>query len=270
MAISEISMSQPRPVGKGKRVLKLLYQWWRTAVSDPRRVFRFPGELSGYFSDLKKFRALLAGAPTVVELEPVLFQKSASSGFDAHYVYQSAWAIRRIAAQAPAQHVDISSNIPYVAALSAVVPVRFCEFRPPHITLPGLTTEHVNITELPFASGSVKSLSCLHVLEHIGLGRYGDPVDPEGMAKACRELGRVAAPGASLFLSLPVGRERVCFNMHRVSDPGTLPKIFSGFQLKEFSVVTDDRRYLEGVAPADFSGQQYACGLYWFVKEPLV
>lgn len=250
-----------------KRTLKLLFQWWKLAVSDPRRLARFPGEIAGFFADLRAYRAL-GGAREKVEVHPVLFQKGVASTFDAHYVYQAAWAIRRIAKLAPAEHVDVSSNIPYVASLSAVVPVRFFEYRPPVIGLPGLKSEHASITELPLAARSVRSLSCLHVLEHIGLGRYGDPVDPEGLRKSCQELERVLGPGGSLFLSLPVGRERVCFNMHRVSDPSMLPSFFAGkLRLREFSVVTDDRRLLENVKPADFGGQEYACGLYWFERE---
>lgn len=239
-------------------------------MADPRRIPRFPGELATFFSDLRLFRRRLSEARRheKVELHPVFFGRSAKSSFDAHYVYQGAWAIRRIAAMKPAQHTDISSNIPYVASLAAVVPVRFCEYRPPEISFPGLTTEQVNITSLPFQDGSIPSLSCLHVLEHIGLGRYGDPVDPLGLETACREIARVASPGAQIFLSLPVGRERVCFNAHRVCDPAYLPSLFSnGFALKEFSIVTDDRRFLENVKPADFRDQDYACGLYWLERR---
>ncbi len=253
-----------------KRALKLAYQWWRTAVSDPRRLPRFPSEIARFLSDLRAFRSALRarGRDDVVEVHPVLFQRGIASTFDAHYVYQSAWAIRRILARKPTEHVDISSNIPYVAALSAAVPVRFCEYRPPEIRLPGLTTEHVDIAKLPFADGSVASLSCLHVLEHVGLGRYGDPLDPEGLERACREIARVTAPGGFVFLSVPVGRARVCFNMHRVSAPDLLPSLFGpAFHLREFCVVTDDRRYLEDVRPADFAAQDYACGLYWLERK---
>lgn len=247
-----------------KKWLKLAFQWWKIAVQDPRRVFLFPRELYLYFSDLRRFRQA-AGASAKIEISPVFFQRNIRSTFDAHYTYQSAWAIRRIASARPAEHVDISSNIPYVAALSAVVPVRFCEFRPPLLDLPGVTTEHADITKLPFPNRSIKSMSCLHVLEHIGLGRYGDPINPKGLELACAEIARVAAPGASIFLSLPIGKEKISFNMHRVSAPTMLPSLFSGrFRLREFSVVTDAGRFLEAVKAQDFVAEEYACGLYWF------
>src|SRR5262245_55187824 len=93
---------------------KILFSWWRTVVSDPRRRPRFAGELLAYFADRRAFRAQ-APAGTKLELAPVLFQRGIPSAFDAHYVYQAAWAIKRIAASQPASHTDISSNIPYVA-----------------------------------------------------------------------------------------------------------------------------------------------------------
>jgi hypothetical protein len=250
-----------------KRWLKLAYSWWRMLLSDPRRIPRFPAELAAFLADLRSFRAQAGRPAPKVELAPVLFQKKMASTFDAHYVYQAAWAIRRIAGLRAVEHVDLSSNIPYVAALSAVVPVRYCEFNPPKIQLPGLSSEQADITALPFPARSVASLSCLHVLEHIGLGRYGDPVNPAGLEIAVREIARVMAPGSALFLSLPVGRERVCFNMHRVSDPGLLPRVLgAGFRLREFSVITDDRRFLEDVSPQAYASQEYACGLYWFER----
>ena len=64
--------------------------------------------------------------------------------------------------------------------------------------------------------------------EHIGLGRYGDPLDPLGTRKAAAELQRVLAPGGQLLFSLPVGRPRVEFNAHRVHDPHEVASWFDG------------------------------------------
>ncbi len=52
--------------------------------------------------------------------------------------------------------------------------------------------------------------SCMHTIEHIGLGRYGDPLDAVGDQTALSELQRVVAPGGSLLIVVPVAT--ACFN----------------------------------------------------------
>lgn len=251
------------------RFAKQIFFFLRAIALDPRKIKRAFPEVIHYCGNLFRFRrefvAQIGDTPVIPV--PILFQSGIKSGFDAHYVYQSAWAIRRIRESGVTHHVDISSNIPYVAALSSVVDVEFFEFRPPQIELRGLSAKRGDILDLPIPVGSVKSLSCLHVLEHIGLGRYGDPILADGTRMACEQLAKRVALGGNLFVSLPIGRRRVEFNAHRVLDPRDLVEYFgSKFKLKEFCVVTDDGRYIEAQDPAQFSKQEYACGLYWFEK----
>src|SRR5262249_34943075 len=120
---------------------------------------------------------------------------------------------------------------------------------------------------LPFADGGIPSLSCLHVIEHIGLGRYGDPLDPSGAERAAKELQRVLAPGGRLYLSTPVGRERVCFNAHRVFAPDTIVRIFSDLKPPHFAYVDDDGALHTSAAPDDARSLDYGCGLFRFAKE---
>jgi SAM-dependent methyltransferase len=153
--------------------------------------------------------------------------------------------------------------------VSALVPTLFVDYRPLQVRLPGLECIAGDACRLPFSDGSVASLSCLHVIEHIGLGRYGDPIDPEGSAKAARELARVLAPGGRLYLSAPVGRARVCFNAHRVFDPQALPPMFPGLGLRRasFSYVDDAGAFHRGVEPAAAASNAYGCGMYVLVKD---
>jgi SAM-dependent methyltransferase len=93
-----------------------------------------------------------------------------------------------------------------------VTRVAFLDVRPLDADIEDLEPIAGSVLELPFADRSLPSVSCLHVAEHIGLGRYGDPLDPAGTRKAIAELQRVTAPGGQLLFSLPVGRQRLCFN----------------------------------------------------------
>jgi len=146
--------------------------------------------------------------------------------------------------------------------LSAFVPTEFADFRPLQVQLPGLKCAAGNVAALDCETGSIHSLSCLHVIEHVGLGRYGDAIDPAGSEKALRELQRVLAPKGLLYLSTPVGRERVCFNAHRVFSPGTIAKLLPELRLLEFSLVDDSGRFLENQDIEAANSLDYGCGLF--------
>jgi hypothetical protein len=191
----------------------------------------------------------------------MLFQRK-SIEFDAHYAFQSAWVSHRLLGNRPARHVDISSDLRFVMQLAAFVPVTYLEYRPLHLHLPNLTILNANINQLPFANCSIVSLSCLHVIEHLGLGRYGDALDPLGYCHGLRELVRVLAAGGRLFLSVPIGCAATHFNAHRIFHPSHLPTIIPELILEEFSVITTDGHYFEYVTPADYASEEYACGLY--------
>ncbi|GAG00380.1 unnamed protein product, partial [marine sediment metagenome] len=108
--------------------------------------------------------------------------------------------------------------------------------------------------------------SCLHVAEHIGLGRYGDKLNPRGTEMACIELSRVLAPEGSLYFSVPVGRERVCFNAHRIFNPKTILKYFENLKLIELSGVMDKGSLIRNIDVSKLKKSNYACGLFWFKK----
>lgn len=189
-------------------------------------------------------------------------------GFDRHYVYHMAWAARIVADTRPAQHTDISSHVNFCTILSAFVPTVHYEFRLPELSLPGLECRQADLVALPMDTNSVESLSCMHVVEHIGLGRYGDAVDYDGDLKAVAELKRVVAPGGSLLFVVPVGRPRIEFNAHRVYSYELVNGMFAGWELRQFALIPDDRA--EGLltdAPPELVGaQSYACGCFWYIK----
>lgn len=127
------------------------------------------------------------------ERMPMLGDSTPGTSFDAHYVYHTAWAARVLARQPPVLHVDIGSLVYFSVLVSAFIPVAFYEYRPIDIELDGLTARSADLTHLPFPDQSILSLSCMHTVEHIGLGRYGDALDVDGDLKAMRELQRVSA-----------------------------------------------------------------------------
>jgi len=248
------------------RYLRTVYSWM-TQVADPISMMRALHNLVWYLQDWHRY-AHLPGAEPIrfVDSWPQLHDRTSKTPFDAHYFWMNGWAMRRIVAQRPVQHVDIGSQTMFVNLLSAVLPVTFMDYRSLDAKITGLTNLGGDILNLPFADGSIVSLSCLHVAEHIGLGRYGDPLNPYGTRQACAELQRVLAPGGNLYFALPVGRPRVCFNGCRIHAPRVIMDYFVGLELLEFSAVYDDGRYVEHVGLDEFSSSYYACGLFWLYR----
>jgi SAM-dependent methyltransferase len=206
---------------------------------------------------------------TWADLEPILTDFTAEAGVArGHYFHQDLWAARRIYAQRPPHHVDVGSRIDgFVAHVLAFMPVTVVDIRALHSDVEGLTFVRGDMCRLDaFASGSVASLSCLHAVEHVGLGRYGDPVDPGGWRRAMRELARILAPGGHLYLGTPIGRERVSFNSQRVFAPSTVLDTFSDLRLAAFSAVGDDERFVPDADPASFARSHNACGLFEFTR----
>lgn len=203
------------------------------------------------------------------DLYPCVSDKTATTLFDRHYIYHPAWAARVLAQTRPEWHVDISSSLNFCTLVSAFIPVRFYDYRPAELRLSNLTSTPADICALPFPDASVHSISCMHVVEHIGLGRYGDPIDPNGDLKAIAELKRVLAPGGDLLFVVPVGRPRIMFNAHRIYSYGQIVGCFSEFKLIEFALIPDcpvDGGLISNASKELADSQKYACGCFWFSR----
>ena len=241
---------------------------WFAPVADPVKVVRGLLAYPRFFADWRRYAAFPEAEPLrLTDIYPQLHDRISTTGIDSHYFYTNGWAMRRIVAQRPAQHVDIGSQTMFVNLLSAVLPVTFVDYRPLEAGMEGLTNCSGDILNLPFTDGSVESLSCLHVAEHIGLGRYGDPLNPQGTRQAARELARVLASEGNLYFALPLGTPRVCFNAHRIHAAETVVEYFAGLELVEFSGVHDDGRFVERAGLSEFKESEYACGMFWFRKR---
>jgi SAM-dependent methyltransferase len=220
-----------------------------------------------FVRDLQRYQSMPWSEPLFMEnLQPCLTDDTPTSGYDSHYFYQDIWAFKRVLASGAKRHVDVGSRVDYVGFLSAVTDVTFVDIRPLMVNLERFRCMPGSILAMPFDDGSCASLSCLHVAEHIGLGRYGDPLNPLGTVEAARELERVLAPGGDLYFSLPVGRPRVCFNAHRIHSVEQILSYFSGLDLVGFSCVDDSGFFHEDVDPRALSSASYACGMFHFRK----
>jgi SAM-dependent methyltransferase len=203
-------------------------------------------------------------------LHPSLLDKTRSTSFEPHYVYHPAWAARIIKLNNPEIHIDIASTLHFSTMLSAFLPVKFYDYRPALLHIDNLESEKADLTNLFFTTDTISSLSCMHTIEHIGLGRYGDPIDPEGDVKAAKELSRIIKPGGSLIIVTPVGQPRIEFNAHRIYSYQQVLSLFPDLILKEFSLIPDDYKtfgLIRNANPDLVKDQRWGCGCFEFTKE---
>ncbi|MBJ7901328.1 MAG: DUF268 domain-containing protein [Cyanobacteria bacterium RI_101] len=193
-------------------------------------------------------------------LYPCLGDNTSETNIEPIYFYQDCWAFEKIVNNKPKNHVDVGSHHKFVALLSKVVPTTMVDIRPLSLPLETLNFKKGSILELPFEDNSLESVSSLCVVEHIGLGRYGDPLDPDGSIKAIKELKRVIKDEGELYISVPIDVDnRTYFNAHRAFKEDYLLELFSPFKLTE-------SKYVSGRKFNDFLEEGFCIGCYSFRK----
>lgn len=198
------------------------------------------------------------------------FEQSGVAG--GHYFHQDLYVAQRVLKNNPRRHVDVGSRVDgFVAHVAVFRPIEVFDIRPLRTSARNITFRQADLMDRASAPDAcTDSLSCLHTLEHFGLGRYGDPVDPEGYRKGWDTLHRMLEPGGRLYFSVPMGeRQRVEFDAHRVfSLPFLLSSMIEGrYRVLDFAYV-DDAGELHAPAPLEGPeaqrsfGQTYGCAIF--------
>jgi hypothetical protein len=240
---------------------------------DPKTLWLNATRTPSFFKQLGLYRRLNTDPSfraRLSDLWPMLHESGRAAGIeDWVYFYQDLWAARKIFGRRPARHVDIGSRVDgFISHLLVFMPVCFVDIRPLTHPVTGLSVVTDDATELRmFESGTVESLSSLHAAEHFGLGRYSDRVDPDAWRRFMKSLQRVLARNGRLYFSVPIGRQRVEFNAHRVFDTQTILNTFDALSLVSFSFVDGSFRLHENVAPEQARGIETGCGLFEFTKQ---
>lgn len=254
-----------------KSTLRPVYRLWQRWV-DPvlplRQMITAAAAYPDYFQDWVRYQTMpQAETLTMKDAYPCLRDRLPTTPFDPHYLYQAVWATEQVVQSGANFHVDVGSDIRFAALLASHLSVTFIDIRPLTVDISNFSSLAGNLISLPLADASVMSLSCLHVIEHVGLGRYGDSLDPTGTRQSCVELQRVIAPGGNLFLSTPVGQPRVQFNAHRIHTPAQILSMMPELKLVQFAGVDDFGNLVRNADLSQFAKSTYACGLFWLRKE---
>ncbi len=196
-------------------------------------------------------------------IRPCLSDKTTLTAIEPVYFFQDTWAAKKIFEIKPEIHFDVGSHHKTIGLLSQFTPVVMIDIRPLPIRLDNLFFQTGSILQLPFADNSIDSISSLCVVEHIGLGRYGDPLDVFGSEKAIKELQRVVSVGGILLFSVPIdSQNKVFFNAHRVFTRDYIIELFSDFELL-------DEKYQYGFRLFDHYAAElgFGTGLFMFKKS---
>ena len=240
---------------------------------DPRKLLLSLRALPGYLRDLRQFRAGYHGA---LDITPCLHDRYAEGGTtDNEYFWQDLVVARMVFAARPARHVDVGSRVDgFVAHVASFREIEVFDVRPITSTIPGVVFRQADLMQpLESMTRYCDSLSCLHALEHFGLGRYGDPVDPQGYRAGLANMASILQPGGTFYLAVPVGQPRVEFNANRVFDPADIVAQCRalGLELRELHMHTAARP-LHRVDPGEsqlaaIAAAPYGLGLFVFGKS---
>lgn len=201
---------------------------------DPRRLVRMPLGLWRYLRDLRSFRRRDAQAMTL-RLQPCLHDWWEQAGaIGNEYFWQDLFVARMVHRATPRRHIDVGSRLDgFVAHLAVFREVEVFDVRRLNFVIPGITfrqADMMNPDQVPAACAD--SVSCLHAIEHFGLGRYGDPLEPRGVELGLSSLSRLLEPGGLLYLSCPMGDDVIHFNAHRSLLPATVCRLAAGASLE--------------------------------------
>jgi hypothetical protein len=165
---------------------------------------------------------------------PCLYDNIKHTPLEPCYFFQDSWAAKKIFELQPAHHYDVASSAKAMSIIAQFIPVTMIDIRPIELECENLSFLEGNILKLPFADNSIFTISSLCVVEHIGLGRYGDKIDQFGSEKAIKELIRVVKVGGYIIISLPVDKiNTIYFNAHRAYTRDYVLDLFTDLELIE-------------------------------------
>ena len=207
-----------------------------------------------------------------LRFSPVLADLYDQSGVaKGHYFHQDLWASRRIFELKPQNHIDVGSRIDgFVAHVLTFMDVDIIDVRPLESQIKGLRfIKKDMMAEDDIEIYGYESVSCLHALEHFGLGRYKDPLDWDGWKKGIVNISNLIKKGGRMYLSVPIGEQVIEFNAHRIFLPRTIIDQcgFCGLELVDFSFIDDDGHFHPSVSIDKASACIYGCGCFEFIKK---
>jgi hypothetical protein len=208
---------------------------------------------------------------------PILDDKYAPSGSTkGHYFTQDLFVAQEIFHKKPSRHVDIGSRIDgFITHVASFREIEVIDIRPVDLNI-----DNIKFLQLDFSKelneefyNYSDSISCLHTLEHFGLGRYGDKIDPDSFKKGLNNLHLLCKIGGSFHFSVPLGDNKVFFNAHRTFSLQYLFELLEPlFEIKSLSVIDDKGLFHKKIRLDDSRinenfHSKYGCAIFHLIKK---
>jgi hypothetical protein len=228
--------------------------------------------LPRYLRDRRTFRANYDGN---MQFMPCFHDRSAEGGnVRGEYFLQDLLVARMVFSANPQTHVDVGSRVDgFVANVASFREIEVFDIRPISTKIPGIRFVQADLMRPSDGrQGYCDSLSCLHALEHFGLGRYGDPIDPIGFEAGLANMAELVRKHGIFYLSVPIGIERVAFNANRIFDPLTIVSVAarSSLSVRRLTLVRQDGMVessaLDDGTLTNLATESYNLGIFVFEK----
>lgn len=248
--------------------LRIVLNSLRQFGFDPIALIRAIRALPRFLKLTIQFRELNSGY--TMRIAPALQDHHAAAGSsDGHYFWQDLICAKWINEEGPTRHFDVGSRIDgFIAHLLCFREVTLLDIRPSTLDIPGLTVVIGDAQEsLTVYQNSFDSVSSLHSIEHFGLGRYGDKLDVQGHLRGLQNIAECVKLGGHLYVSFPIGKEKVEFNSQRIISPLWPVEVLNDFDLQKFVLIPWRGQPIMDSVPRDvvtsITGQ---AGLYKFKR----
>jgi SAM-dependent methyltransferase len=262
-----------------KRLLLSAYSLFVMLGIDPLKTIHFIRGLIPYLRDLHELNMQKESATRIFpfgRLYPCFDDRFSDSGTaNGHYFHQDLLVARRIHLNNPSIHVDVGSRVDgFVAHVASFRQITVIDIRPLTSNIPNISFMQADLMA-QLQDNLIEycdSLSCLHVIEHFGLGRYGDAVKYDGYLLGMKNLHRLLRQGGKFYFSTPIGPQRIEFNAHRVFSVSYLLEYFEDkYRVDQFSFVDDignlhENAYLTSSKVKNNFGCNYGCGIFEMTK----
>lgn len=181
-------------------------------------------------------------------------RRSTAGTAKGQYFHQDLLVAQWVFADMPQRHIDVGSRVDgFVAHLASFMPVVVLDIRPLTTSARNLRFVQRDIMESdPTWDAVADSVSCLHTIEHFGLGRYGDRIDPDGWRLGWENVLRIGKPGATIYLSSMIGPQRVEFDAHRIfSGRSLLELVAPTCEVERLAIINDHGELIDDVTQTD-------------------